>query len=311
MAQKLPGIRQRQAYFQPSPLLRLASATLLAVSLWAGGAWAKDPFRTTNPRPIGDRTEAAFKAMFEQGNYPAAAQQLSQSEASEPLAHAMKASLGFIHLSSNKAQKDSLLEQIRQDASQTRATAQQLLASDPLRGNLYLAVGEFLDGAYILSKEGTVKGIPQALGKLQSINDYLKKAEDQGPQDPELNLIKGYMDLLTGLNLPLADPQKALDRLAQFAAPRYLADRGLALGYRELDQLDKAMTAVDRALQQTPNNPDVLYLKAQLLAKQKNDREAVVYLNRALAKKDQLPTSTVKQIERDLRRAQKRLTATR
>lgn len=309
MAKKLPGIRQ--ANFQRTPLLRLASATLLAVSLWAGGVWAKDPFRTTNTRPIGDRTEAAFKAMFEQGNYTAAAQQLNQAEASEPLAHAMKASLGFIQLSGNKAQKDSLLEQIRQGASQTRSTAQQLLVSDPLRGNLYLAVSEFLDGAYILSKEGTVKGIPQALGKLQSINDYLKKAEDQGPEDPELNLIKGYMDLLTGLNLPLADPQKALDRLAQFAGPRYLADRGLALGYRELDQLDKAMSAVDRALQQTPDNPDVLYLKAQLLTKQKNDRDAVTYLNRALAKKDQLPASTVKQIERDLRRAQKRLTAVR
>ncbi|MGI0487341.1 Sll0314/Alr1548 family TPR repeat-containing protein [Pantanalinema rosaneae CENA516] len=289
-------------------LVRVASVALITTNLWAGSAFAKDPFRTTNARPIGDKTEAAFRALFEQGDYKAAETQLAQAEPNEPLAYALRSLVAFAKLDGAKDdQKTAILTQIQADATKTRETAQQLLSRDPLRGNLYLAVGEFLDGAYVFAKEGTVKGIPHALGKLQTVTNYLQTAEAQSPNDPELNLIKGFIELYAGLNLPFADSKKAMERLDKYAGPRYLADWGLAIGYRELDQYDQAMTAVDRALQQAPNNPDFLYLKAQLLAKKGNYQESVNYINQALAKQEQLPPSTVKQMKRDLNRAQKRL----
>ncbi|MBL1176616.1 Sll0314/Alr1548 family TPR repeat-containing protein [Pantanalinema sp. GBBB05] len=293
-------------------IVQVASVVLITSNLWAGSVFAKDPFRTANPRAIGDKTEAAFRALFEQGDYKAAETQLAQAEPNEPLAYALRSLVAFTKLDGekDKDKKSAILAQIQSDAAKTRETAQQILSSDPLRGNLYLAVGEFLDGAYVFAKEGTVKGIPHALSKLQTVTNYLETAETQSPNDPELNLVKGFMDLYAGLNLPFSDTKKAMERLDKYAGPRYLADWGLALGYRELDQYDQAMTAVDRALQQAPSNPDFLYLKAQLLAKKGNYQEATNYLNKALTKQDQLPKSTVKQMKRDLSRAQKRLNGT-
>lgn len=311
MADWFTASQQPQRKRRLQTLVQVASVALLTSSLWAGSVFAKDPFRTTNPRAIGDKTEAAFRALFEQGNYTAAETQLAQAEPNEPLAYALRSLVTFSKLDGAKGdEKAAFLAQIQSDATKTRETAQQILSRDPLRGNLYLAVGEFLDGAYVFAKEGTVKGIPQALSKLSTVTDYLKTAEAQSPNDPELNLIKGFMDLYAGLNLPFSDPKKAMERLDKYAGPRYLADWGLALGYRELDQYDQAMTAVDRALQQAPSNPDFLYLKAQILAKKGNHQEAANYINQALTKQEQLPKSTVKQMKRDLNRAQKRLNGT-
>jgi hypothetical protein len=77
------------------------SLALVAMALMSGflgltPAWAGDPFRTQNPRNIGDQTEAAFFAIFRDGNYPLAQTHLEkamQSEPWEPLAYAMRASL--------------------------------------------------------------------------------------------------------------------------------------------------------------------------------------------------------------------------
>ena len=282
----------------------ITSATVLTLSLWVSPTLAQDPFRATNQRQIGDKTEAAFQAIFKDGNYTAAERYLQQAESSEqnePLAYAMKASLAYTN-------KD--LNSLNSYGQKTIATARQLMKKDPLRGNLYAAVGHFLQGAAVLVRDGTVRGTPQALSELRQVYEYMDKAEAISSTDPELNLLRGYMDLMLSVNLPFSNPEQAIERLEKFAGPRYLAYRGLALGYRDLDQYTEALGSVERALQVTSDNPELFYLKAQILAeqgkKQNNQsmlREAVSNFDLAIAKKAQLPPGLVKQIERERKRA--------
>ncbi|MEM7555343.1 MAG: Sll0314/Alr1548 family TPR repeat-containing protein [Cyanobacteria bacterium P01_A01_bin.84] len=284
--------------------LAITATTILVNPVFAG-----DPFRTKNPHEIGDTTEAAFKAIFEQGNYKKADKYLEEaiiSEADEPLVYAMKASLAYTK------QDKSKLETY---AQKTLLSAQKLVTKDKVRGNLYTAVGHFLDGAVILLREGTFKGAPQALKKLRKVYEYLEKAEAESPKDPELNLIKGYMNLMLAVNLPFADPEQAIKDLETNAAPRYLVNRGIALAYRDLKKYSPALKYVNLALKEKSENPELHYLKAQILreqAKQKKSRatmqEAVSLFDRALAKKNQLPASVVKQIERERRKANQNLT---
>ncbi len=289
-------------------LLRLTSAALVSFSLLATPAFAKDPFRTANARPISERTEKAFRAFFEQANYPETAKYLQQAEANEPMNTAMKASLVYMDWQGEKdpTRKASLLEQFNSYADQTRANAQVMMASDPLRGNLYLASSHFLEAAYIVLKEGMVKGTPGGMNEVQTAFKYLDAAEKIDANDPEFALIKGYIELLMALNLPFSSPTPAIERLQTHARPSYLADRGIALGYRDLGQQGKAMEAIDRALQSTPNNPELHYLKAQIFVKQGNNRDSIPLFEKALTKREQLPPVLVKQIERELRRSKER-----
>jgi tetratricopeptide (TPR) repeat protein len=310
MTHRLTASKYSKAALQT--VSRAATAAIAIVILGAGSVFAKDPFRTTNPAPISDNTSAAFEAFFKQGNYKAAAELLSKKpEPDEPLALAMKASLTYSTMmgvsKSDQAQKDKLLEEFKGYAAQTNAAAQKLLSTNPLRGNLYLAVSSLFDGVYVFTKEGTVKGTPQALLSLQQIDKYMNEAEKISPNDPELNLLRGYLDVYVGIYLPFSTPEKGLERLQKFASPRYLADRGLAMGYLEMSQYDKAMAAVDSALSVTPDNPDLNYLKAKVLVKQKKDQESLAYFDKALGKKDQLLPALVKEITRAKTKAQERL----
>jgi tetratricopeptide (TPR) repeat protein len=279
----------------------LAAFITLSSSL---GAFAADPFRTSQPRNIGNNTEAAFKAIFLQGDYQAADRFLQKAvaeESTEPLAYAMKASLAYTN--NDIASLDTY-------SQKTLEAAQKITPKDALRGNLYAAVGQFLGGAVILTRQGTVNGAPAALSRLRKVYELLDKAEAISPKDPELNLLKGYMDLMLAVNLPFADPSQAIQRLEKNAGPQYLVDRGIAIAYRDLKQYDQALQYVDRALKATPDNPEVHYLKAQILRakanKDKNPammREAVSSFDKALAKKSQLPPGMVRQMERERRNA--------
>lgn len=104
------------------------------------------------------------------------------------------------------------------------------------------------------------------------------------------------MDLLLGIYLPFTNPGKGIQQLQTDAGPRYLANRGIALGYRDLKQYDQALQFVNQALVDTPNNPEVLYLKAQILVKQGNLDQAKDYFQTALTKSEQLPKLLVAQI---------------
>lgn len=291
-------------------LAQQASTVALMIGMLASPSLAKDPFRTSNPRPISDRTEAAFRALFEKGNYTEAQQLLNQPDQNEPLAFALKSFITYINSQgeSDPQRRQVLLNDFKTYATQTRTTAEQLSKTDPLRSNLYQATGMFLEGGYIAATQGIVSSIPQLLGSLQQALRYLDAADRIDPKDPEVNLIKGMIDLTlsTTLNLPLSSPTEAIARLEQNAQPRYVADRGVAVGYRDISQYDRALQAVDRALSKAPDNPELSYLKAQILVRSQRDRDSIALFEKALSKKNQLPTATVQQIERELRNAQQR-----
>ena len=265
---------------------------------------AQDPFRNKNSRNIGEYTETAFETLFFVGDYKGVNKYLNlaeSEEANEPLAHAIKASLAY-------TEED--WETLKVYALKTLETAQLLQPQDPVRGNLYLGVGHFLDGAYIYEKEGAIG----AIQKLQLVFKYLDAAEDSDPNDPELNLIKGYMDLLLAVNLPFSSPEQAIARFQKYAAPNYLVERGLAVAYRDLKQYDKALEFVNKALAIAPENPEHFYLKGQILRKigkkQKSIpilEDALNHFNHAVSKSAQLPKFIVKPLEREMRQTQEKI----
>lgn len=277
-----------------------SAAVILTLSVFANPAFA-DPFRSNGSQNIGENTEAAFEAIFVEGNYPAAQRYLQQEEASgssEPLVYSMLASLAY---------REQDWESLKVYATKTRETAESLVQTNPLRGNLYAATGHFLEGAYDLVKQGTVRGAPQALNKLQLVFRYLREAEKIDPEDPELNLLKGYMDLMLAVNLPFANPAQAVERLEKYAGPNYLAYRGIAIAYRDLQEDAKALEYVNKAIAQTPNNPELNYLKAQILTGQNQRQEAVRYFQAALARPNLLPKHLVAQIFYEQCRNQNRI----
>jgi len=289
---------QFRIFWRFTPFLKVTVTTSILLNILVNPSFAGDPFRSREPHKIGDRTEAVFNAIFQQGNYPAAKDALQQavsSEPNEPLIYALQASLAY-----QNQDQTSLAKYSRK----TLETGQNLIASDPLRGNLYTAVGHFLEGAVILKREGTVNGAPLAFSRLRKVYTYLDRAEEISASDPELNLIRGYMDLMLAVNLPFTSPDDAINRLEKNAAPGYLVDRGIALAYRDLKQHSQALDYVNRALKTTADNPEIYYLKAQILhekgKKEKSQdliKEAIIHFDKALAKKSQLPANLVKQIE--------------
>lgn len=270
-----------------------------AIALSLSSPASADPFRTANPRAVGEKTEAAFKILFQQGNYVQASELLKTAEDTEPLSFALKAALSFVNQD---------IPAMGQNATLTRTTAEKLVQTDPLRGHLYMAAGHFLEGAYTLSTEGTVRSTPVVLGQLQKVFDNLKEAEKIAPNDPELNLIKGYMDLMLAVNLPFSNPDQAITRL-QNANPNYLAQRGIAIGYRDLGRSQEGIDTLAPLIQQNPSNPELYYLNAQLL-RLKSDKlqgeeqrkvqlESIKSFREAWKRKSTLPNSLVEQLDRE------------
>ncbi|MEY2985684.1 MAG: hypothetical protein RLZZ568_2301 [Cyanobacteriota bacterium] len=276
---------------------RLISASVLtAIALLTPPAWAGDPFRPNNPHAIGDETEAAFEAIFKEGDYRSAESILVtavQLEPNEPLAYAMKASFAY---------DGNDLDSMKDYALKTREAAERLSAVDPLRSNLYIAVGHFLEGGYLL-KQGSYL---QAVGKTGMIFEYLDKATAMDPEDPEVNLLRGYLDLFLSRYIPFNQSEQVIKRFEQFAAPDYLKYRALATTYRDLEQYDLAMLNLDKALAVTPNNPELLYLKGQFLRNEGRRQmemgklqEAQIYYQQALLKQDQLSRALIVQLNHE------------
>ncbi|MFP4134219.1 MAG: Sll0314/Alr1548 family TPR repeat-containing protein [Halothece sp.] len=265
-------------------------------------AFAGDPFRTSNPRSISDNTEAAFEAMFKGGNYEKAGTILKDiPNEADPLAYALMASLAYTN---------EEWEGVKEAADQTLATAEEIGDRDPLRQELYLAIGHFLEGSYLYQTKGPFS----VMKKLQKVFHHLDAAEKHDANDPELNLVKGYMDLILAVNLPFMNVDDAIAQFENNAAPKYLVDRGLAVAYRDLDQYDQAYSAVEKAIAATPDNPEIHYLKGQILyhrGKENQDtellREAVKYFDNAIARSEQLPDSVSGPYERERRLAQELL----
>ncbi|ELS03765.1 tetratricopeptide repeat protein [Xenococcus sp. PCC 7305] len=282
-------------------VLSVASAITLSFSSFAIAA---DPFRVDNARDIGEHTEEAFNTLFVLGDYFGSLEPLKIAEVeepNEPLAYTLRASLAF-------TEED--WETLNTYAQKTLEVAEKLEKTDPLRGNLYLAVGHFLDGAYIYEKDGPLG----AIQKLQLVFKYFDAAEVADPNDPELNLIKGYMDLLLAVNLPFSSPEQAITRFKTYAAPNYLVNRGIAVAYRDLENYETALKFADKALEIAPDNPEHYYLKGQILknmGKQQNSipilERALDYFSRAIKQESQLPKFIVKPLKRELNQTNKRI----
>jgi tetratricopeptide (TPR) repeat protein len=85
----------------------------------------------------------------------------------------------------------------------------------------------------------------------------------------------------------------------QKAGPPYLALRGQALVYRDTKDYANAQVAVDKAIAVASQNPELLYLKAQIFVLQKNPNEAMKYFDQALKLGNELPADTLKQINKE------------
>ena len=275
------------------------SVSMLAAMLTIATAmpsFAADPFRTSNARAIGNETQKAFELMFKEGDYAAAVKQLDlavRTEASDPLLFALRASTAY-------AKEDYL---VMQDAGKrVRSNAQALKGIDNLRAYMYIAVSDLIEAGYIVKTEG-LSSAPKALPLVQSVFDNIQKAKDLAPNDPELNLVKGYIDMLIASVLPLSDLETALESLKQYAAPDYLKWRGIALAYRDARKPDLALDAVNKALVSAPNNPELHYLKGQVLWMQGggNIPAAKKQFELALSKSNQMNPSLLSEIRQQCR----------
>lgn len=316
----------------------LFTATVLgSLLLGSTSAWAGDPFRgNNNPSNISDRTEDAFEAMFKAGDYPEANRIISRvQDDADPLVPALQAALAY------NLSDDNTIPNMDRYVERTRNAAQALIdqpnasQQDQLRGNLYLAAAAFMEGAYEVRQSGDY--VAAAL-KVQDIFRYLRQADkidqEAGLRDPELNLVKGYIELLLSVNLPLSNPENAIENFEVNAAPDYLVHRGIAIAYRDLGykigannpnpsqvrdaiaHYKDAMKHVDAILKVSPKNPEIHYLQAQIfhewskLPEQENREmleRAIDLFKSALAKVDQLPTELKGQIEHELGVAQTKL----
>jgi Tfp pilus assembly protein PilF len=281
------------------PVFESVSASMLAVLIVAATAmpsFAADPFRSQNARAIGSETQKAFELMFKDGNYAAAEKQLDlavRTEANEPLLFALRASTFY-------AKEDYLGMQVA--GKRVRANAEALKGKDDLRAYIYLAASDLIEAGYIVKTEG-VSSAPKALPLVQNVFDNIQKAKDINPNDPELNLIKGYIDMLIASVLPLSDLETALESLKQYAAPDYLKWRGIALAYRDARKPEPALEAVNKALTSAPNNPELHYLKGQVLWMQsdKNVPIAKKQFELALSKSKQINPSLLTEIRQQCR----------
>jgi tetratricopeptide (TPR) repeat protein len=256
----------------------------------------------------GSNVERAKEAMFRDGDYVKAKQYLNsalKTEPNEPLTYAMNTLYPF---------SAGDYESVREYGEKTVKAAERLMKTNPLRGNLYQGVGLAILSAYEMKKENG--GALGALSKLQKVFEYMDKAKKIDSNNPELNLIKGYMDLLLAVNVPFSDTNQAIEQL-QNAQPRYLALRGMYIGYRDLKEYDKANVAINAALKIAPQNPELTYYKAQLLAirgRDKNNetqlKESIKLFEVAYQKRDRLLLSTISQILSERCQAKAALTQT-
>ena len=242
----------------------------------------------------GSNVERAKEAMFRDGDYAKAREYLNlalKTEPNEPLTYAMSTLYPF---------SAGDFEQVKIYGDKTVKAAEQLMSTNPMRGNLYQGVGLAILAVYEMKKENG--GALGALSKLQMVFEHIDKAKTLAPNNSELNLIKGYMDLLLAVNVPFSDTNQAIEQLKN-AEPKYLALRGMYIGHRDLKEYDKANTAIDNARKLAPQNPELTYYKAQLLGirgrEQHNEsdlRASIQLFESAYQKRDGLLLSTIAQI---------------
>lgn len=271
-------------------LIQRYTAFPLVILLCANSASAADPFRVgIKARPIGPSLQSAFEDFFRFGKYQSSTQKLTQAQTenpNEPLVYTLLAATAY-----QNRQKDVFLTTL----PKIRETSQTLMSKDAARSHLYKGIAQGLEGYFL---KDSVTSLPKALTYASSMLLEIDKAHQLSPNDPEINLFVGF------INLVLNKHDEALTNF-QKAGPPYLALRGQALVYRDTKDYGNAQVAVDKAIAAASQNPELFYLKAQILVLQNKPTEAVALFDKALLLGDQLPAGTRKQIikERDAQRS--------
>jgi tetratricopeptide (TPR) repeat protein len=275
-----PSLKQLQL----KQLIQRCAALPLAVMLCANSALAADPFRVgVKARPIGASLQGAFEDFFRDGKYQSSSEKLTKAQVenpSEPLVYTLLAATAY-----QNRQKDVFLTTL----PKIRETSQAIARKDAARSHLYTGIAQGLEG-YFLKDDVTT--LPKALTYASSMLLEIDKARQLSPNDPEINLFVGF------INLVLSKHSEALSNF-QKAGPPYLALRGQALVYRDTKDYANAQIAVDKAIAAAPQNPELFYLKAQILVPQNKQMEAVALFDKALKLGDQLPEGTRKQITKE------------
>ncbi|MEI6429363.1 MAG: Sll0314/Alr1548 family TPR repeat-containing protein [Pseudanabaena sp. ELA607] len=292
--------------------LAIAGVLTIAAAL---PSYAADPFRTAAQKPrasIGDATSKAFELMFRQGNFPGAVQQIdvalaSRKDNQDPLIYAMRASVGFV--------RDDL-EEMRKYGAEVRKYAHALRRSDRLRFHLYTGVSDLIEAGYIFRTQG-ITSVGRVLPIVNRALDHIRTAQDIDEKDPELNLIKGFMDILIASALPGSELDSALVSLQKYASPDYLKWRGIAMAYRDAKRNAEALEAINQAINSASGktnppanevgNPDLSYLKAQILRMNGKQNESLDYFLASLAQAKQLPPQTLEAVQIECRNLLKEL----
>ncbi len=94
-----------------------------------------------------------------------------------------------------------------------------------------------------------------------------------------------------------------MESLRQYAAPDYLKWRGIALAYRDARKPELALEAVNKALASAPDNPELHYLKGQVLWMQggSNIPTAKKQFELALSRSKQMNPSLLTEIRQQCR----------
>jgi tetratricopeptide (TPR) repeat protein len=256
----------------------------LAVIFCAHSALAADPFRIgAKARPMGPSLQSAFEDFFRYGKYQSSSQKLAKAQSenpNEPLVFTLLAATAY-----QNQQKDVFLQML----PKIRDASNRIAAKDSARSHLYKGVAQGLEGYFL---KDSVTDLPKTLTYASSMLLEIDKAHSLSPNDPEINLFVGFINMVLGKH------GEALKNF-QKAGPPYLSLRGQALVYRDTKDYANAQVAVDKAIAVAPKNPELLYLKAQILVLQKNPTEAKKYFDLAINLGKELPADTLKQINKE------------
>lgn len=270
---------------------RFLSVLSCLALLGGGSAIAADPFRTGKEAlPIGPSLESAFNDFFRNGSYLNSSQRLKTAELenpNEPLVYTLQAALAYM---SEQPVKMLAL------AKKTGTVAKAMETKNEARSHLYRGLAQGLEGASYYLKDGEA-GLLSAFPYVSSMLLEIDKARQLAPADPEVNLVVGYVQTILASQKmkPYSDAIQSFSK----AKPSYLALRGQALVYRDTKDYLQAQTMVEKALVDAPTNPELFYLKGQILALQQRPADAIAFFDKALTLGKQLPESTKKQIRKE------------
>jgi tetratricopeptide (TPR) repeat protein len=262
---------------------RCAVLPLVAI-LCTHSALAADPFRVgIKARTMGASLQSAFEDFFRDGKYQSSSQKLAKAQVenpNEPLVFTLLAATAY-----QNQQKDVFLLTL----PKIRDASNRIATKDSARSHLYRGVAQGLEGYFL---KDSVTDLPKTLTYASSMLLEIDKAHNLSPNDPEINLFVGFINMVLGKH------DEALKNF-QKAGPPYLALRGQALVYRDTKDYANAQIAVDKAIAVAQQNPELFYLKAQILVLQKNPAEAMKYFNQAIKLGKELPADTLKQIDKE------------